>query len=204
MNNTGRRLLLIAALGTLMISCMLPGMIPLNKVADGPMPNMEANADEVMKVLNGEDWVPLGALAEEQYSEEDYSKPGTLSYTITITDDRPTYFSYGWCAVDEETLRQNFEHIVVTLYINDSEISSDSIHNLSFTSNNLQASTPLQCVDFGVLLSDWPEGTYTLKAIATFDEKINDGLDDYEPGDYIFVYNITVQKKEGATAAPSG
>ena len=198
MKNRGRFALLIGAVCMLMVSCMLPGMIPLNKVSEGPMPYMETNSDEVMKVLNGEDWVPLGALTQEQYSEEDYSKPGTLTYTATITDDRPTYFSYGWCAVDEDTLRQNFEHIVVTLYINDVEIESDSIHNLSFMSNNLQ------CVDFGVLMSEWPEGEYAVKAVATFDAQINDGLADYEPGDYIFVYNVTVQKQEGATAAPSG
>lgn len=203
MKTRGRRLPLIALLCMFMISCMLPGMIPLNKVQEGPMPYMEENADEVMKVLNGDGWVPLGALAEEQYSAEDYAGPGTLTYTITIADDRATYFSYGWCAVDEETLRQNFEHIIVTLYINDSEIPAESIHNLSFTSNSSQTSEPLQCVDFGVLMSDWPEGQYTLKAVATFDDQLNDGMDDYDAGDYIFVYNVTVEKKEGATA-PSG
>lgn len=203
MKTRGRLILWIAIVGMLMMSCLLPGMIPLNKVSEGPMPYMETNTDEVMKVLNGDHWVPLGALVEEQYSEEDYSKPGTLTYTATITDDRPTYFSYGWCAVDEDTLRQNFEHITVKLYINDSEIPSDAIHNPTFTSNTGQTSTPLQCVDFGVLLSEWPNGTYTLKAVATFDEQINDGLADYAPGDYIFTYNVSVQKKEGADA-PSG
>lgn len=198
MKNRGRLTLLLAVLGMLMISCMLPGMIPLNKTPEGPMPYMETNTDEVMKVLNGEEWIPLGALAAEQYSEEDYSKPGTLTYTVTIADDRPTYFSYGWCAVDEDTLRQNFEHIVVTLYINDAEFPSDAIHNLSFMSSDLQ------CVDFGALMSEWPEGQYTLKAVATFDEQINDGIADYAPGDYAFVYNITVQKKKEGASAPSG
>ncbi len=197
MNNKGRVALLIGVLCMLMISCMLPGMIPLNKVSEGPMPYLEENTDEVMKVLNGTDWVPLGALAAEQYSQDDFAKPGTLTYTVTITDDRPTYFSYGWCAVDEETLRQNFDHIAVTLYINDAKFPANSIHNLSFTSNDLQ------CVDFGVLMSEWPEGKYTLKAVATFDEQLNDGLDDYVAGDYVFIYNITVDKKEGADA-PSG
>lgn len=63
------------------------------------------------------------------------------------------------------------------------------MHNLTFTSPD-----NLLCIDFGVLILDWPVGEYKLEAVATFDEKINDGLSDYEAGDYIFVYNVTVEK----------
>ena len=45
-----------------------------------------------------------------------------------------------------------------------------------------------------MLLSDWSAGEYQLEAVATFDEKINDGLADYEAGEYIFEYNVTVEK----------
>jgi hypothetical protein len=33
-----------------------------------------------------------------------------------------------------------------------------------------------------------------LTAVATFDETINDGLADFEAGDYIYEYNVTVDK----------
>jgi hypothetical protein len=182
----------------LVMSCMLPGMIPLNAEPNGSLPVMETDTNRVIEVLSGTDWRPLQALASEQYTEEDYAKPGTLTYTVMVTDDLPTYFSYGWCAVDEETLRQNFEHIDVQLYINGEKFPSDAIHNLSFTSSN-----SLLCLDFGVLLSDWPEGDYTLEAVATFDGTVNDGLGDYVAGDYIFVYNVKVQKTKEGAAAPS-
>ena len=94
----------------------------------------------------------------------------------------------GWCAVDEETLRQNFEHIDVKLFINDNELGTDVVHNLTFTSQD-----NLLCLDFGVLILEWPAGEYKLEAVSTFNEKINDGLADYEAGDYIFVYNVTVE-----------
>ena len=102
---------------------------------------------------------------------------------------------YGWCAVDQQTLDQNFEHITVRLYFNDDELGEDVVQNLSYISPD-----NLACLDFGVLMSEWPDGTYTLKAVATFDEKLNDGLADYEPGDYVSEYNVTVKKqnKEGA------
>jgi len=178
--------------GLFLTACLLPGMIPLtgsSSESTAPMPAMEKNTDTLMEVLNGRDWVRLESLAEEQYTEEDYAKPGTLTYTIKITDDKPTYFSYGWCATTEEILAQNFEHMRVKLYFNDEELGGDVIHNLSFTSPS-----NLLCFDYGVLMSEWPAGEYKLESVATFDEKLNDGIADYEAGDYAFVYNVTVEK----------
>jgi len=173
----------------LLMSCLLPGMIPLTPIPETPMPMMEKNADTVIEVLSGQDWHPLQSLAQEQYTEEDFAKPGTLTFTINIIDDKPTYFNYGWCAVDEETLRQNFEHMHVKLYFNDEELGNDVVHNLTFTSPD-----NLLCLDFGALILEWPAGEYKLEAVTTFGEQINDGLADYEAGDYVYVYNVTVEK----------
>ena len=168
----------------LLSSCKLPGLIPLNS-----LPTMEKDADVLIEVLNGEDWIPLLVLAPEQYTEEDYSKPGTLTFSPVVTNEKPVYFSYGWCTVDEETLKQNFEHITVEISLNGDVLGSDVVHSLSFG-----RSDGLVCVDFGVLFSDWPPGAYTLMAVATFDEKINDGLADYAAGDYVFIYEISVNE----------
>ena len=111
------------------------------------------------------------------------------AFTIKITDNKPTYFSYSWCAADEKTLQQNYQHINATLYINGEKLGKDVVHNLSY-----QLQNGMFCGDFGALLSDWPTGKYELKAIATFDQKINDGISDYDAGDYVFVYNVTAGK----------
>jgi hypothetical protein len=184
--------------GLLLLSCLLPGMIPLNREPAGPMPTMEKNADNVIKVLTSNNYVRLEALAKEQYTEQDFAKPGTLTFTVNITDDQPTYFSYGWCAVDDATLQNNFQHIDVSLYFNDAKLGTDVVHTLSFTSAN-----NLHCADFGVLLSDWPNGEYKLKAVATFNDKINDGMADYAAGDYVFEYNVKVSKSEKKTPTAS-
>lgn len=180
-----RFLLLISALGA-MLACQLPGMIPLSVASQ---PDMETSTEALIEVLNGEDWVALTALTKERYTAEDYARPGTLTFSAEVTNQKPVYFSYGWCTVDAETLQQNFEHIVVTLTLDGNEISGNKVHSLSFNSAD-----GLVCADFGVLLSNWEAGEYELKAIATFDEKINDGLADYDAGDYVFVYNITVSE----------
>jgi hypothetical protein len=50
------------------------------------------------------------------------------------------------------------------------------------------------CLDFGVMMHDWAPGEYQLAAVVTFKEKINDGAADFEAGDYIYEYNVTVQE----------
>jgi hypothetical protein len=164
-------------------------MIPLTPIPTVPAPQMEGSSEALVERLNGQDWVYLEALAEEDYTEEDLAGPGTFTYTVKITDETPTYFSYGWCASTDEVLAQNFEHIQVQLLFNEEELASDLIHVITFTRPD-----GLRCGSLGTLLSDWPNGEYKLEAIATFDERINDGLADYEAGDYVFVYNVTVEK----------
>ena len=175
----------------LTVSCLLPGMIPLTPVPTAPAPVMETNSEALIETLKGQDWVYLQSLATEEYTSEELDRktPGTLTFTINITDETQTYFNYGWCTTTEEILQQNFEHIQVRLYFNDEQLGNDVVHPVSFTRPD-----GLVCVDFGVMMSEWPNGTYTLEVVSTFNETINDGIADYEAGDYIFIYNVTVEK----------
>jgi hypothetical protein len=200
-------LVLLIVSGLFVTSCLLPGMIPLNpeqtatvesnEPADpaaspapaGSLPTMEKNPDVLVEALQGGDFVYLQSLAEETYTEEEYARPGTLTFTVTITEDRPTYFNYGWCTTTEEILQQNFEHIRISLYFNDEILGTDVVHPVTFTRQD-----GFVCLDFGVLMSDWAPGEYKLKAVARFNEKINDGAADFDAGDYIYEYNVTVNK----------
>jgi hypothetical protein len=91
--------------------------------------------------------------------------------------------------LDQETLQKNFEHITVRLSLNGDQLGDNVVHSLSFTSPD-----ELVCVDFGVLLSNWDPGDYELKAVASLDEPINDGLAEYAAGNYVFVYTVTVKE----------
>lgn len=178
--------------GLLLMACLLPGMIPLNAESDatsGPMPTMETDPEALLETLRGGEWTYLQALAEEQYTEEDFSVPGTLTFTVTVTDDKPTYFNYGWCTTTEEILEQNFQHIQVRLYFNDKQLGEDVVHPVTFTRPD-----GFVCLDFGVMMSDWVNGEYQLKSVVTFEEQINDGAADFEAGDYIYEYNVSVEK----------
>ena len=178
------RLILLIVFMPFMLACLY-----LERLIQVPEPTMETNPDTLLEVLKGQDWVPLQSLASETYTDEDYAKPGTLTYTVNVPNDKPVYFSYGWCAEGEDVLRQNFEHIAVQLYFNEGKLGEDVVHPITYTLANGQI-----CLEFGALLSDWPAGEYHLKAVAVFDARINDGLADYDPGDYVFEYDVTVAK----------
>jgi hypothetical protein len=173
-------------------------MIPLNQEPAGPMPVMEKDADKVIETLNSGNYAELGTFVQERYTEEDFAKPGTLTFTVTVPNSQPIYFSYGWCTTTEEILSQNFEHINVRLTINGDELGSDVIHPVSFTRPD-----GLFCLDYGVLATEWPAGEYQVEIAANFDERINDGLADYEAGDYVFQYNVTVEESTGNSETPS-
>ncbi|MGZ9233990.1 MAG: hypothetical protein ACXW4E_00565 [Anaerolineales bacterium] len=188
----------IIASGLLLTSCLLPGMIPLEREPAGPMPVMEKNSDKVIEVLNSNNYVRLEAFAQETYTEEDFSKPGTLTFTVKLPNNQPTYFSYGWCTTTEEILTQNFEHIKVKLSINGKALGSDVVHPITFTRPD-----GLMCLDYGVLMTELPAGEYELEAGATFDEKLNDGIADYAAGDYVFTYKVTVEEGVNTSQTPS-
>lgn len=192
--------LVIMICGLFLTACLLPGMIPLNRQPAGPMPTMEKDSNKLIETLNSNNYVTLEQLAQERYTAKDLAKPGTWTFTVKLTEQKPVFFSYGWCTTTQEILKQNFEHITVNFYFNDEKLGKDVVHPLSLSQPN-----GMVCQDYGVLLSDWPAGKYTLKAVATFDQKINDGTADYDAGDYVFDYNVTVDKGQGGsqTSAPS-
>jgi hypothetical protein len=180
-----KSLFILLVIGLFLTSCLLPGMIPMDgapAATSGPMPTMETDPDVLLETLQGGEWTYLQALAEEEYTDEEYAKPGTLTFNVTITDDQPTYFNYGWCTTTQEILQQNFEHIRITLYFNDEALGEDVVHPITFTRPD-----GFVCLDFGVMMSDWVNGEYQLRSVVTFEEQIN-------AGDYIYEYNVTVNK----------
>ncbi len=185
-------LILLAVTVPFLLACMY-----ITRMIQVPEPNMEKDANKMLQVLQGKNWIPVQALVAEKYTDADYAKPGTLKFTATIPNDRPVYFSYGWCAKDQTILVQNLQHINVQIYFNDGKLGSDVVHNLSSTQTDGQV-----CSEYGILTSDWPAGTYHIKTVATFDQKINDGMSDYDPGDYIFDYTVTVGASNSPTPTP--
>jgi hypothetical protein len=186
MNITRKRFWLFLLISLTMLSCKALSSVPL---PFAPLPDMETDAQSVIKVLSSKDWYMLAAFAQEQYTQEELSKPGTFKYTVKIKNDKPTYFSYGWCATTEEILKQNYQHIKVELFFDGKRLGDDVVHTYTYNSPD-----GMFCGDYGVLFLKIPAGTYRVEAVATFDEQINDGTSDYDAGEYFYEYHVTVEE----------
>ncbi len=128
----------------------------------------------------------LEEFAKEQYQAADYSKPGTLTYTINLARSRDLMWVYGWCATSTELLNQNLENMTLVFDLDGKEIPATEMAALDVESGGQQ------CKYIYGLLSDWPMGQHRLTITSTFNAQMNDGSADYEPGDYILEYIVNV------------
>jgi len=125
----------------------------------------------------------LEDLASEQYDATAYAQPGTLNFTVALPDENPVVWGYAWCAVDADTLKSNLESISLE-FVLDGEDVSDQMTVFDVESNGQQ------CRLVYTALSEWPAGEHHLGITATFAVKINDGIADYEAGDYVLEYAV--------------
>ncbi len=124
--------------------------------------------------------------AREQYTPEELSTPGVWTYTVPLAKSETLIWAYYWCTTTTEVLEQNFSQIEVQFELNGQVVPMDkfAVTDLPNGGN--------QCRIMYAALSDWQSGENTLKTSVTFKSKINDGMGDYEAGDYVSIYSVFV------------
>lgn len=122
----------------------------------------------------------------EQYSAEEVSVPGVLTYTVPLAKSETLIWAYYWCTTTTEILQQNFSQIDVTFTLNGEEVPLEQ-----FAVTELESSGN-QCRIIYTALSDWQPGEHHLTTSVTFKSNINDGMGDYPAGNYVSEYSVYV------------
>lgn len=124
--------------------------------------------------------------AREKYGTADFSKPGTLTYTVSLNQTDQVVWTSGWCATTQAILESNFKTFKFKFVLDGQDVSSQAqtIDGKSGTQ---------QCRSVYFLLTDWPAGEHHLTTTVTYTSKINDGTADYVPGDYVLDYTVGVK-----------
>jgi len=129
----------------------------------------------------------LEDLAREKHDPSAFAKPGTVNYTVPLTQPEPLIWSYTWCAADAKMLAANFENIKLKFMLDEKEVPADSFGTYESETGGKV------CRLIYTSLSDWTPGEHHLITTATFTAKINDGSADYDPGDYVLDYMVYVK-----------
>ena len=125
--------------------------------------------------------------AAEQYQPSDFAKPGTLTYTVSLSSTDQVLWAYGWCTTTTDILNTNLKSIQLKFMLDGQNIPVSDFATLDGPQNGQQ------CHESYVALSNWPVGQHHIITTATFTSKINDGTSDYAPGDYVLDYTVNVQ-----------
>lgn len=172
------------------------------KTPNSSTPNIEYDAEKITSILNRGDWYYLEEYAKESY-ESNVFKPGTEIYTVTLSASNSFYYiQSSWCALNEKILTQNMEHISTSISLNGQLLQNSKLSRLEYEfqpGEDAEFPDGLKCYSIGVITSDWPTGTHVAMVTMNFDQKINDGYDDIDAGDYVTKYNISVIAASSST-----
>jgi len=127
----------------------------------------------------------LEDIAREQYEESVFASPGIVTYSVPLPDDS-IIWAYAWCAADSDVLVQNLENIQLNFELDGEAVALDDMSTFETEFNGQQ------CRLIYTSLGDWPAGEHHLTTTATFSAVINDGVADYESGDYVLDYTVYV------------
>ncbi|MBI1855843.1 MAG: hypothetical protein HYR93_08285 [Chloroflexi bacterium] len=124
--------------------------------------------------------------AREKYNAADFSKPGTLAYTVSLAQSDQVIWTSGWCATTKDILESNFKAFKFKFVLDGQDVSSQAQ-----TVDGKSGSQ--ECRSLYYVLTDWPAGEHRLTTTVTYTSKINDGTADYAPGDYVLDYSVYVK-----------
>jgi len=141
------------------------------------------------KLLAGTDW--LEDRAREQYTAAQLAvMDQTFTYTVPLGASRDLIWGWGWCAVGQETLADNFSAIQLTFSLNGTVVPADQLAAYEY----VPQSAPEQvCRIYYLALTKWPGGEHDLSTRVGFTRALNDGTADYAAGVQTFEYKVIVK-----------
>ncbi len=87
-----------------------PGPLPPASSA----PTMASKSDAASALSSNAPY--LEHKASEQYQPSDFAKPGTLTYTVSLTPTDQVIWGYGWCATTQDILNTDLKSIKFKVY----------------------------------------------------------------------------------------
>lgn len=127
----------------------------------------------------------LNDIVREEYSDEEFQTPGTLTYTVVMPESQDVVGGYYWCTVTPEQLEDNWAKMEITVELNGNVIPNDQL--------DFESHPDLPCNLLTVLMTDWPQGEHHMVVTVVYTAALNDGYADYPAGTYVSDFSIYVE-----------
>jgi hypothetical protein len=125
--------------------------------------------------------------ARESFDPSHFTRAGVVTFTIPLMTPKTLIWAYWWCAANADILIENLNKIQLNFELDGKDIPIDQMAVSEVELNGKQ------CRIIYTALSDWPAGEHHLSTIAIFTDPINDGLEVFEPGNYVTQYSVYVK-----------
>jgi len=157
-----------------------------------PMPSIGTypNVDTVWNDMVNQRLPRLRAILDQRYDADEGLLSGLdhFAYTVRVSQSQSVIWDSGWCAANENILRQNVSNMIFEFSINDQPIPQSNF-GTKYVPNGSH-----YCFYLFAVLKGWPLGEQVLAEIQTFKTDINDGVTNgtFPSGRKVIQYLITV------------
>jgi len=137
---------------------------------------------------------PESAVSIRSFFEENEELQNNTEYPVYVSTDTEVRFFTGWCTLEQELLEENLKHIEFVFKV-DGVSFADQLAPNTFTEQDQSDSTKINyCHTVGGVVDGWQkEHAYQIVFGMKFTDSIFDGWDTYEPGDYTYIYLVSVE-----------
>jgi len=116
----------------------------------------------------------------------DVSKPGRFIYTAHFPAGQPALFSIAWCAKDQATLEANWSDFEFEFTLDGEPIDLDTLARRD------RMDGTAACRSYAGVVEHLEQGPHSLVRLQRLLSAVNDGYDNYAPGDYIYEIQLEV------------
>ncbi len=116
----------------------------------------------------------------------DTSKPGTFTYQARFPVDQPAMISFGWCAKDATALEANWAAFTLNFVLDGRDI------DLAQLARRDRQEGSASCRAWTGVIENLPPGPHSFVRRQHLARAINDGYDNFAPGDYTYIIEVEV------------
>jgi|APSaa5957512622_1039677.scaffolds.fasta_scaffold05938_5 hypothetical protein len=122
----------------------------------------------------------------ENWSEQT-KQPMHYYWDIDFPYGTPAEIYLAWCAIDQNTLTDNWANMGYELIIDGHAVNLDELSYLE------KENSDRACNAYAGVLPNWGRGKHSYIWIHRVYQSIHDGWDRYDAGDYIFEFTVNVK-----------